>query len=273
MQQSSIIKSAIDFLIAELGEQWHEMLISEVRVGPFLTAVKLSDGSAGVSSTLSNTAEHCNKKDRRFGEFSPLYFRGRKLTDLFVSAPDNHIVDSLRMASLHALSAAFFHRGRHKLHRDTDPIDLIDLEQTKSIVVVGAFQSYIRRILPTKNKLSVLELRKDALTPDQQHLFVPAHDARSVLADADVVILTGMTLLNGTLGELLDMITGEQLVIITGPSGSIVPDVLFQNKIDLIGATLVTKPEVLMDLVGEAGSAYHLFHYCARKITMSRVVP
>ena len=252
------------------GRLWPGISIADLRIGLYLTAVKLSDGSAGVATTLENPVKHCKKENRRFGAFSPMHIRGQKVADLFAHSDHNPVFDSLRMATLNALSSQWIANGSHPLHLDTDPIDLLDLSGSKHIVVVGAFQSYIRKILPTKNKLAVVELRRDALTHDQQHLFVPAADAQQVVPGADVVILTGMTLVNNTFDKLLELITEGQEVIVTGPSSSILPDVLFAKGVTAIGATLITDADKLLELAGQAGAGYHLFHYCARKVTIKR---
>ena len=44
------------------------------------------------------------------------------------------------------------------------------------------------------------------------------------------------------------------------------PDILFENKVSIIGAVKITKPEILFDIVGEGGKGFHLFEYCAKKI-------
>lgn len=37
---------------------------------------------------------------------------------------------------------------------------------------------------------------------------------------------------------------------------------------DFIGATRITHPELLFDVVGSGGKGYHLFRYCAEKISI-----
>ena len=64
---------------------------------------------------------------------------------------------------------------------------------------------------------------------------------------------------------LLAISPGSQ-VIVTGPSVSIIPDILFENKVSIIGASIITKPEMLFDIVSDGGTGFHLFEYCARKI-------
>lgn len=268
-----IIDKAITFLISHFGDQWHDIIIEDARIGLYLTAVRLSDGSAGVATTLHDTEKVCKKENRRFGEFSPLHIKGQKVADMFAATQGNHLMESLRLATLNALSSGRLRNGNHSLHRNTDPIDLLDLDGNKHILIVGAFQSYIRKVLQTRNRLKVVELDRDALTSGQQHLFVPAKDAHLVIPQADIVMLTGMTLVNNTLDALLELITDNQQVVVTGPSSSIVPDVLFASKVNIIGATMITDADILMELVSEAGAGYHLFRYCAEKVSIVKATP
>ena len=136
----------------------------------------------------------------------------------------------------------------------------------KTITIVGAFHSYIRKISDTSNKLFVLEKNKEALASEYKKFFVEADEYKTILPVSDVVIITGQTLVNNTIDELLHAISPGTQVIVTGPSGSIIPDILFENKVNIIGASRITKPDILFDIVSEGGTGFHLFEYCARKI-------
>ena len=132
----------------------------------------------------------------------------------------------------------------------------------------GAFHSYIRKISETPNKLFVLEKNKEALPAEYKKFFVVADDYKTILPDSDIVIITGQTLVNNTIDYLLRAISPGAQVIVTGPSGSIIPDILFENGVSIIGASRITKPEILFDIVSDGGTGFHLFEYCARKISI-----
>lgn len=246
------------------------MVFEDVCIGSYLTAVKLSDGSAGVATTIQGPMKSCRKDQRRFGPFSPGRIRGSKVANLFDGPNDESIIESLKMATLNALSSRWIFRGGFKIHRNTDPFEVLPMDKKNKIVLVGAFQSYIRKIKETQNELIVLELQENALFEDQKHLFVPAEEAKRVLPQADIVIMTGMTMVNHTFEGLLEHLSEKQTVVVTGPSSNIVPQVLFEHNVSMIGATLITDADRLLQLAGEAGAGYHLFHYCAEKITIER---
>ena len=68
---------------------------------------------------------------------------------------------------------SIFHQGIIRLVEDRDPIQLIDLNSRKTITVVGAFHSYIRKISETGNKLYVLEMNEEALGQEYKKFYVP----------------------------------------------------------------------------------------------------
>jgi uncharacterized protein (DUF4213/DUF364 family) len=109
-------------------------------------------------------------------------------------------------------------------------------------------------------------MNESALPPEYRKYFVPADAYKTIVPESDIVIITGQTLVNSTIDDLLDAVNPGSQVIVTGPSGSILPDILFRNGVSIIGAVRITDPELLFDVAGEGGTGYHLFEYCARKI-------
>jgi uncharacterized protein len=112
----------------------------------------------------------------------------------------------------------------------------------------------------------VLELNENTLRDDQKEFYIPAHRYKEIIPASDILIITGQTLVNNTIDDLLSVVKSSSLVVVTGPSSSILPEILFGKNVTIIGAVRITKPELLFDVVGEGGLGYHLFKYCAQKI-------
>ena len=265
-----IIEKTYNLLKTKYKHQIENLTITDVRVGLFLTVVRLSDNSCGIASTCADNHPVCVKEKRDFSDFSPLKIRGQKVCDLFDLEKESGIIFTLKIAALNAISSNIILSSNYKILYNTDPIELIDLGSKKTITIVGAFQSYIRKISGTGNRLYVLELNENAILQEQKQFFVPANDYQKVLPESDIVIITGLTLVNNTIDNLLSAVSEKTLVIVTGPSSSIIPDILFENKVRIIGATRITKPKLAFKVVSEAGTGFHLFKYCAEKISVLR---
>jgi len=261
-----IIEQTYFLLKSRYLNHFEGLTISEVRIGTYLTAVRLSDASIGLSATLKDGQPFCEKSSRDFGDFTPLKIKGQRVMNILESGKESDTMLSLKMAILNAISSKLISSGNYNIIEDKDPIQLVDLGSRKTITVVGAFHSYIRKISETENKLFVLEMNEMALPEVYKKFFVPAREFKSILPSSDIVIITGQTLVNTTIDELLDAICPGTQVIVTGPSSSILPDILFDYKVTIIGAVRITKPDIMFDIVSEGGTGFHLFEYCAQKI-------
>jgi uncharacterized protein len=260
-----ILDQTYELIKSLYKESFQDLFISDVRVGVYLTAILLSDGSSGTASTNIDSHSNCYKSKRDFGNFSPGKIKGQKVIDLFENDTELIIANTLKTAVLNAISAKLISSDKYKIIENIDPIELVDLNPIKTITIVGAFQSYIKRIAASRNKLYVLELDENALNDDQKQFYVPAEDFAKVIPESDTVIITGLTLVNNTIDILLESVSPKAEVIVTGPSSSLIPDILFKHNVKILGSTRITDNELLFQLVGEAGTGFHLFKYCAEK--------
>ena len=79
------------------------------------------------------------------------------------------------------------------------------------------------------------------------------------------MIITGASISNGTIDDLLSWTRPGARVIVTGPTASILPDALFKRNASIVSGVQVTDPDLALDLLAEGVGAYHLFHTCVRK--------
>lgn len=261
-----IIKQTYGLLKEYYAERWDSLVVEQVQIGTFLTAVKLSNGHCGIATTDIEILSNCYCHKRDYGIFSAGNIKGHRIVDILQHNEKPEIFSSLKLAVLNAISAEKITSGNYKIIESTDPFDLLDLSQPKTISIIGAFQSYIKKLAGTKHKLHVIELHEQALLEDQKQFFIPAEKTEKTLLTSDIIIITGMTLVNKTLDNILSFIPDNRQVIVVGPSGGLIPDILFKNKVKIIGSMLITDAAKMFDIVAEAGSAYHLYKSCAKKI-------
>jgi len=263
-----IIGETYNLLSGKYGREFDDLVIKEVRVGLYLTGVRLSDNSCGVSATITDEGPLCSKADRDFGVFTPLNMAGKTVGELFNEKKESVLISILRSAVLNAFSSKLIYSGSYRIIEDCDPVQLLEFNTPKTVTIVGAFQSYIRKIAETGSKLNVLELTENALIEEHRKFFVPAGEYKKILPASDIIIITGQTLVNSTIDELLKVVPDNAQVIVSGPTVSIIPDVLFENKVTIIGAVRITHPGVMFNVVSQGGTGYHLFKYCARKTSI-----
>jgi uncharacterized protein len=263
-----MILEETDILIrTRYGGRFLNTTIEKVVAGIYFTAVKLSSGYGGLAYTDMGKLECCiENRSKGFGDFTPGHFSGQKLSDLFNHPDNSHSLGTIRLAAMNAISAELIAESEYKILEDTDPIDLVDLTGRKNICVVGAFVSYLKKITRTNNALKIIELNKNALPEEYRKYFVPVENTEEAFSKSDIIIITGASLANNTLDELIKLFPGNAKVILVGPTGSLLPDILFKHRVNIIGATRITDVERMLQLVSEGAAGFHLFKTCARKI-------
>lgn len=254
----------------EFGVNIDNVFIEEARIGVFLTAIRLSTGSYGLAYTDSHNCQCFNREERNYGVFSPNQIQGRTLKELFIDSSSDFFKATLKAAAINGLSKYMIDKKELNIKSNTDVIDLINLCDKKDVTVVGGFKSYIRRISDTSCRLKVLELDEDVIPPEHKKYFVPAERAADTIPDSDVVLITGSSLVNNTLEDLLKLTNPRATVAVVGPSSGIYPEVLFKRNVDLVGTTRIIDPASVMQVVSEGGAGYHLFRNGAEKITIIR---
>lgn len=107
---------------------------------------------------------------------------------------------------------------------------ILDRGSGKHVVIVGHFP-FVPRVREVAGACSVLELN-----PGPGDL--PASAASEVLPKADIVAITGMSLVNGTFEELAALCNPKAFVLLLGATTPLTP-ALFDYGIDAISGTVV----------------------------------
>lgn len=135
---------------------------------------------------------------------------------------------------------------------------------------MGALVPYIKFMIKNGLDFRILELDKSALKGDELKYFIPQECAADAVRAADNLIITGVTLLNDMLEEILSLKKSGAEVIVVGPTVSMSPKTLFDRGVGHVGGVYTTNADELLDVIAQAGSGYHFFGKFAEKFVMSR---
>jgi uncharacterized protein (DUF4213/DUF364 family) len=116
----------------------------------------------------------------------------------------------------------------------------------------------------------VLEKDPTMLTPYEMPHFWPAEAAAEIVPQADVLVITGTTLVNDTLGDLIALARPSARIVVVGPTVTLVPDAFFGRRCDILGGVKVIDPDAVMDILAEGGSGYHFFGKSTVKVTLRK---
>jgi len=244
-------------LIGDLLSTLPEGEVSDVVIGLHWTAVVTSTGGCrkcGLASTLVSNHEHQDRPDL------PDAGHLEKSSGLFLAEyarSDSPLMRSIGVAAINSLlpinEQSFIEQNAGQA--------IVNFGAGKHVVLVGRFP-FIPELIAHVGKLTVLE---ENPLPGE----LPADSAHEVIPDADVVAITGMTLLNRTLERLLSLCTDRSFVILLGPSAPLSP-VLFDHNVDLICGSIVDDISPVVRTVQQAANFRQVHQAGVRLVSMSR---
>jgi uncharacterized protein (DUF4213/DUF364 family) len=271
----TILIETAQLLKDKLALEYDTITIERVMIGLFFTGVKLSNGAGGVSYTPVKDipqAVCCPSSAGRI--FDPFKINGMRIADVLTGLTSiEPIKVSVAIASLNALSAYCWDKGiaNYNIQLDADAIDAVRMSNENSIAVIGAFIPILRKLKGRGGKWWVIEQDPNTLKGDELNHFIPADQSEETIATADVLIVTGVTLVNHTLEEILKVARQDAEIAVIGPTASMLPDVLFEHGVRVMGGVWVKKPDELLDVLAAGGSGYHFFDNLAPRIVIEKV--
>jgi len=271
----TILGETIAAIGAILGPELDEIVVERVVVGLFFTGVKLTNGSAGSCATPIKTIPEavCCPSSAMAMPF-PGKLAGRRAADLAREALSGHgIRRAVGIATVNALADCCWQRRPHpdvELRPGVDAFDATEIRNGDKVVVVGAFVPFLKELKRRGQAFLVLEQDSATLKADELPFFRPAEQAAEILPEADVVLITGATLVNNTLEDLLALVRPETRVTIVGPTVGMLPDAFLARGADVLGCVKITDADAFLDLLAEGGSGYHFFGRSAQKLVLAR---
>lgn len=209
-----------------LGEPTEDGLLSDLRVGTHWTLAVLKTPSgerAGLASTqMAHGCEHGTPVVRDAGLL--LGRDGRELVQWTLSASPTE--RSIGFAVLNALLPVDEARC---VPLNAEAV-ILERGQGKHVAIVGHFP-FVPKVRDVAARCSVLEL-------NPQSGDLPAADAPVVIPEADVVAITGMTLVNGTFESLAALCRPDAYVLLLGATTPLAP-LLFDYGVDAISGTVI----------------------------------
>ncbi|GAP12009.1 uncharacterized conserved protein [Bellilinea caldifistulae] len=225
--------------------------VREVMVGVNWTAV--CSRQCGLAATLRNEGEHGSNRIRDVGS---LHLKtAQELAGWLKS--ENPLEASLGMAAVNSLLPP----PPENLLTEINAFDYLQtIAAGKTVVMVGHFPQ-VEKLRHSGARVLILEKQ-----PRERDL--PAEAAPDVVPLADILAITGMTLVNHTLEDLLGWRSPHSLVMLLGPSTPLTP-LLFDFGIHLISGTQIVDEQAAL-LTIQQGAAFPQVKG-TRLVTLSRL--
>jgi len=272
---STVIAETIDILIEKSPMPLEGIRIDDLVIGIFFTGVKLSTGHAGVAFTPIGEipeAVCCPTTAARMPQAGEL--EGTSISEIIKYSLDPNVVKSaIGVATLNALSQLILESGNGKEYetiRDQDGFNLLNIQAHETVSLIGAFGPYIRRLKTMGNPFFVIEKNSQTLRLDEMKHFKPESEMRDALEKSGVAILTGTSIVNHTIDQILSLLRNGIRTAIIGPTASLIPDAFFHKGIRIMAGLQISNPDLMIKILKQGGSGYHLMKECGKKIAFVR---
>lgn len=231
--------------------------VLEVHIGLHWTAVIVEVNGqkcCGLASTLVDTHEHTGHPQ------VPLAGKLETLPALELAGlikEENVTLHSVGMATINALLPNYPDHWT-----DINAGDVIaSYGKNKKVVLIGNFP-FISKVKEQVGELLILEQN-----PKEGEL--PAKEASSVIPNADVVAITGMTLVNGTFSGIFDLCSQKSTILVLGPSTPLTPW-MFEQGIHLLSGSVVTNNDAVIRAISQGASFRQVHKFGVRLVTMCK---
>ena len=259
----------------KLASEFETITIEQAVIGVFFTGVKLSNGAGGLSYTPVKDVPQavcCPSSAGRI--FDPFKVNGMPAAEVLTALTSKEpLKAAVAVAALNALSAVCWERGLtddYRIQMDTDALDAVRMPDESSVAIIGAFVPVLRKLKDRGGRWWVIEQDPKTLKGDEMDHFIPADQSEETIACADVLIVTGVTLVNHTLEGILAAARRDAEIAVIGPTASLLPDALFERGVRVLGGVWVKKADELLDVLAAGGSGYHFFDQLAPRIVIER---
>jgi hypothetical protein len=222
------------------------------RLGPWtLSYVKYDDGELGCGCANNEAEREGISEDVSFIK-DLLNLNAYDVLDKLDSFENGVFINSLRASIASALSYRLMNGG-NELKKDGYDVEAFAAPNTPllnpskfvkasdKVAMVGFHMTATPLCAEVAKEVHVTELQDlkqlsviDFDTDEESNIKIfPADEGKEVLSGADVVYITGETVVNGTLNELLEFSKNARTRIIYGPTSAFYPKVLFERGVDV----------------------------------------
>jgi len=222
-----------------LKEHIHESpTIQRYCIGECYSGIKL-DGGAGIAYTPNDVISYFDLG------FDITGSDAMRIASLALG--DDILKRTIGIAAVNALSWTVIPR-RYSFHQGS-PLDQIDMEG-KVIAMVGYFPPLVDRLSPLVKELRIIEREGTGA--------YQSTDAKDVMSDAEIVIITGSALTYGGMEKYLEYTKNADEVIILGPTASMLPDPFFKRGATIVAGIQILDADTILDIVSRSGGARDL---------------
>ncbi|MBW2609826.1 MAG: DUF364 domain-containing protein [Deltaproteobacteria bacterium] len=271
----AILDEAAELVKERLGDDLEDITMERIVIGVFFTGVRLSNGTGGICYTPIKEipeAVCCPSSAGRI--LNPAKIQGMSAKEALSELSSPEILKrATAIAVLNALSSTCFSQGwqeRYDIKMKMDALDAVRMPEGSSVAVVGAIVPVLQRLKQRGGTWWVLEQDPRTLKGEELEHYIPPERSEEIIGRADILVITGVTLINTTLERILEAARPDAEITVMGPTASMLPEPLFERGVSVTGGVWITRPYELLDVLAAGGSGYHFLDTFADRIVIEK---
>ncbi|HOO71006.1 MAG TPA: DUF364 domain-containing protein [Spirochaetota bacterium] len=234
----------LDQLIKTLSSSDKNLKLQRVVLGLGYIAVQLENGSTGISANIIHERKTTCTVFPKAG-----MLRGATVEEILaMSAKEDLLCRALGLASVNAIVNV------EGCGSTEDVFEQINLKGTERVVMIGLIEPVVVMLKKKGCSISVFENRNvgNALVHSPDEL-------ASACTAADIIIITATSIINNSIGSILQSAAGSRDVVLMGPSTPMSGKAFMSTPVTHLAGSQVTDPEKALEVIMEGGGTQKLY--------------
>ncbi len=159
------------------------------------------------------------------------------------------------IATLNAVSQHIFKMKNHYPKIMGDSYDYLDINQDTNITIIGLIKPLVQKLSEITQKITLIE---DTIPISPEFSKFQIKNSIDQLNKKelynDILFCTGTILINNTIEVILDLFKNKAgKILLIGPTASMIPDILFDYGVDIVGGMEIFDSEATLKVLQEGG--------------------
>ncbi|MDD4160428.1 MAG: DUF364 domain-containing protein [Synergistaceae bacterium] len=233
-----------DCLIKNASEASRSRKIKDIRVGLGYICTMLESGECGLAYSFRNELGHCCSVLAQAGDLI-----GKKCEELIPWLKEK---DLLRAAVGLSVVNAVLNDRSHE-NEAGNVIKAIKMNKDETFGMVGDFKPILPFVRKQTDNIYVFER-----IPQEKNGLYPDKDIPRYLTECDVVVVTGTSIINNTIDDVLRFCSKAREVFIVGPSTPLSPESFIEHNVTCLAGTVVTAPDKMLRIISQGGGTMQM---------------
>jgi len=206
----------------------------------------------GLAYTLPSVIEKTNCSKINFAGT----LTGKKLVDLLQwSYKPPSLEKIIGIATLNAVSQHILEVINPYKKIKVDLVKYLKIDKDTKIIFIGQISPLIKRVSNITKSIIIVE-DNPSVSPSLNEFSIRnnINKLNGEEISTDILFCTGTALINDTMEEILTLFKRyARKIVVIGPSASIIPDILFDYGVDIVGGMKIVDSESTLRVLQEGG--------------------